>query len=100
MSAYADDVTVAVLGTIHIEMIGTALKDYEAVAGAEFNQGRSVSLQLSYWRGKSMLSYSIIGCRTDRLIKLLGDLIQSRHPDGQELRQGDRQGSHKHPEIS
>lgn len=37
VSAYADDLTVIVSDTTEIEVLGIALKDYEAVTGAKVN---------------------------------------------------------------
>lgn len=38
MSAYVDDATVIVSNSKLIELIGTALKDYEAVSGEKTNK--------------------------------------------------------------
>lgn len=66
MSTYADDVSVIVLDTKQINVIGTTLSEYEAVTGAKINQ-KSVGLQLDTWRGKSISSKGVNGRWTDRL---------------------------------
>ena len=43
VSAYADDVTVMVSDTTEVEVVGTVLKEYEAVTGAKINFGGSLS---------------------------------------------------------
>lgn len=46
MSAYADDLTVTVLDTRHIDLIITTLKEYEVVTEEKINQLKAASLQL------------------------------------------------------
>jgi hypothetical protein len=71
-SAYADDVTVIVSDISEIEVIGTTLREYEAVTGAKINHEKSVGLQLGTWRGRSMPPDSVVGRWTDGPVKLLG----------------------------
>ncbi len=72
VSAYADDVTVMVSDTTKVEVVGTILKEYEAVTGAKINPDKSVGLRLGTWRGRPMPSNSVVGRWTDGPVKLLG----------------------------
>lgn len=71
-SAYTDDVTGVVSDHKHKEMIGTDLRDYDAISGATINQEESVGLPPSNWRSKSMSPNCVVGRWTDGPIKLLG----------------------------
>ncbi len=64
--------TARVSDTTEVEVVGTIPKEYEAATGATINPDKSVGLRLGTWRGKSMPSDSVVGCWTDRPVKLLG----------------------------
>lgn len=52
--------------------VSKTIEVYEKVSGAMINREKSVGLQLSAWRYKSMPSDSIIGCWTEGLDQMLG----------------------------
>lgn len=54
VSVYADDVTIILTKMEQLRRAREAIKDYETMAGAKINRGKSVDLQRDTWRGKSM----------------------------------------------
>ncbi|XP_014776647.1 uncharacterized protein LOC106873687 [Octopus bimaculoides] len=70
VSTYADDVAVIVSNNRHIDLVGTALKEYEAVTGVKVNREKLVGR--SSVPGKAEPYRSIVGRWTERPIILLG----------------------------
>lgn len=58
---YADDVVIIVWDLGQLPHVVDAFRRHKAVAGAMVKQDKSVSLLLSTWRNKSMLSNSVMG---------------------------------------
>lgn len=79
MSVYVNDVIVIVLDISEIEMVSTTLGEYEVVIRAMSNQEKSVDLQLSTQRGRSMFTNSVVRCWMEGLVKLLGVWFSEDH---------------------
>lgn len=66
VSLYADSVI------SEIEIVDTALREYEATTGAMVKQEKTVDLQFATWRGRSMAIDRAVVCWTDGFDKLHG----------------------------
>lgn len=64
----------------HLRKKGEAIKVYETVAGTRIDREKSVGMQRSTCRGKSILSDSVVGRWTEGSVKLLGGLVRAGPP--------------------
>lgn len=78
--AYADDTTIIVTELQHLQCVGEAIKDYEAVTGAKINQLKLLALQFGTWRGKSTPYNKVMRRWADGTLKMLGSLVLLRAP--------------------
>lgn len=72
VSAYADDITIIMIETGHLQRVDKAIKVYKTMSGAKINLEKSVGLQLDTWKSKSMLSDSVVVRLIEGTIKFLG----------------------------
>lgn len=84
-----------VLHSKHLNLVSNTVKEYEEVTGVKINPGKSVNLERQIhadWECCRMLD--------SRTCKIAWALVQTRPPAGEELEQGDKQGSQSHPKMA
>lgn len=85
IAAYANDIPIIVSDESQHRCVKNAIKEHKIVAEAKVKWDKSTGLQLSTWRGNAMPSNNVSGRCTGGPARLL---VQSRSPDGEELKQG------------
>lgn len=70
VSTYVNDVTIS-MSEAQLPCVEDALKRYKVVAVTKINKNKTIDLQFSSWRAKSIM-FSVMGHWTEGLVKLLG----------------------------